>query len=50
MVSRMEVWFEEALQVPYAKLSKILDFLQSPVKQIFRPIPVGSAITLVLSL
>ena len=31
----MEVWFEEALQVPYAEVIKILDFLQSPVKQIF---------------
>jgi 4-hydroxybenzoyl-CoA thioesterase len=47
----MEVWFEEALQTPYAEVIQEIGFpAKSCEANFLRPIPVGSSITLVLSL
>ena len=47
----MEAWFEEALQTPYAEVIQEIGFpAKSCEANFLRPIPVGSSITLVLSL
>ena len=47
----MEAWFEEALQAPYSEVIQNIGFpAKSCEANFLRPIPVGSSITLALSL